>query len=471
MLLYFTLIALEFVRCASGVAAPLVTWVSQPTMPNETAVLWGEQLHLVAAFTITPVSRGSLPASRNSKESPATLVPFDVSNHSAKIILPPTMSPGVYRICPGTVPPNSTGACVLCNGPDVFWYRGDVNLSHASVGGWVRVFGRLADDAGRLAVPELLLTPLMESDGTPISVVATNHTANDAFYRLPPKKTPGTYRLALGAAGIVFSVEGPGGGEANLTLAAPVAWPGSDRVFKVNSTTALFQALAASRTAGGGVVVLQRGTYQFTTESLDLPPFTVLRGVRTDLVSMVWRTEGIRNLTTVPRYLVGGNATFAVEDLTISATGFYHNVIMDGQAQDSSGVYQRSEYVRVVRVRIRTDCFFRLQERNAAPRRGLVANFTYEQTGAAIFLMGPFFEVSDCDIYTSDHGVYLGSHGEGPRNAEVGIASRNTINFGGDCYQIDSSSHIIFEDNTCLPRGRCRPVGAGRRCGSTWAGG
>jgi len=56
--------------------------------------------------------------------------------------------------------------------------------------------------------------------------------------------------------------------------------------------------------------------------------------------------------------------------------------------------------------------------------------------------MGPHFEVTDCDIYTSDHGVYLGSHGSGPHNADVGIAARNAINFGGDCYQIDSSSHV-----------------------------
>lgn len=53
----------------------------------------------------------------------------------------------------------------------------------------------------------------------------------------------------------------------------------------------------------------------------------------------------------------------------------------------------------------------------------VVASFLYSfpprQTGAAVRLMGPHFEVTDCDIYTSDHGVYLGSHGSGPHNADA----------------------------------------------------
>jgi hypothetical protein len=93
------------------------------------------------------------------------------------------------------------------------------------------------------------------------------------------------------------------------------------------------------------------------------------------------------------RYFVGGNGTFAVEDLTISCTGFYNNIIADGtrpvsdpwvrcdksalpRCKESAPAWQHSRGVRIRRVRIRADCFFRLTERGAGARRGLMANFT-----------------------------------------------------------------------------------------------
>ena len=36
------------------------------------------------------------------------------------------------------------------------------------------------------------------------------------------------------------------------------------------------------------------------------------------------------------------------------------------------------------------------------------------------------------------------------QSASRGIVMRNQINFGMDCYQIDASSNVIFEDNYCL---------------------
>lgn len=35
-------------------------------------------------------------------------------------------------------------------------------------------------------------------------------------------------------------------------------------------------------------------------------------------------------------------------------------------------------------------------------------------------------------------------------SASRGIVMRNQISFGMDCYQIDASSNMIFEDNHCL---------------------
>lgn len=78
------------------------------------------------------------------------------------------------------------------------------------------------------------------------------------------------------------------------------------------------------------------------------------------------------------------------------------------------------------------------------------------------------YEVTDCDIYASFHGIYLG-HGQSTlfNSASVGIVARNTVNFGGDCYQIDSSSHVIFEANECVG---INLFSRGSAAGSTYGG-
>lgn len=383
-------------------ARPRLSWASHPTMPNETALVWGSRLDLASGgFAITLLSSLASPFSppdaagsrRNTKGASGgqhaaaaaamIVTPFDVSRTSAKLILPATLPAGVYRICPvvAGVPGNTnvdgnatTADCVLCNAPDVFWRRGDVNLTHATVGGWVRVFGRLGDDFGRLARPALTLMPTAGGGGLAsdmLLLAATNGTANDALYLLPPTVGPGRYTLGLRVGGLTLALAPP---DDTMTVAPAALWPMAGHVHRVNSTADLFAALNAMRDQGGGEIELQRGTYLFTTETIDLPPWTVLRGVSTAHVALVWRTDGL-STAAVPKYLVGGNATFAVEDLSISCTRFYNDVIADG-ALPGVG---RSQYVRIRRVRIRTDCFFRLTERGAAARRGLSANFTYEQ--------------------------------------------------------------------------------------------
>lgn len=66
------------------------------------------------------------------------------------------------------------------------------------------------------------------------------------------------------------------------------------------------------------------------------------------------------------------------------------------------------------------------------------------------------------------HGIYLGHNQNSLFNsASVGIVSRNQINFGGDCYQIDSSSHVIFENNECVG---INLFSRGSAAGSTYGG-
>ena len=156
----------------------------------------------------------------------------------------------------------------------------------------------------------------------------------------------------------------------------------------------------------------------------------------------------------------GGNHTFAVEDLTINSARFYNNIITDQSAQ--------SRNHRVQRVRIRADCFYRLIESTVARRGGTIANYTYEDVGAAIAFNGQNYRISDCDIFASAHGLYLGHTMPSLQNsASHGIIMRNQIAHGMDCYQIDASSNVIFEDNHCVG---ISLYSRGSAAGSTYGG-
>jgi hypothetical protein len=410
--------------------SPQVIWASQPTFGGQTVQIFGSGLGGTSSVTVA-----SLGAAGTTNISASA---FDVSRSSFKVTLPASLPDAVYRLCT-TAAAAATSTCVTLNAPDVWWLRGDVNLSHATPGGWVRVFGRLGDEGQRLASLVLVLGAheLMRHNGS----------ANDALFMLPTTLQPRAYPIKLRVAGVTIPVVDP----AALIVAPKSMWPGSGNVIPVNTTHQLWAALNQTRLRGGGTILMQRGTYAFTTESIDLPDHTTLRGVSTAAVHLVWHTAKV-NQSAVPKYFVGGNATFAVEDLTISCDRFYHDIIADGfHPLPNSEARGFSRGVRIRRVRIRADSFTRLMEAGTAFRGVPGANFDVNSIGSGINLDGQEYEVTDCDIYASGHGIYLG-HSEQSLNhsASVGLVQRNLIQFGTECYSIDSSSQVVFEDNECV---------------------
>ena len=87
-----------------------------------------------------------------------TATAFDVWANGFKVRLPAGLADGVYRLCVDGVPADGTASalCTVINAPDPWWRRGDVNLTHATAGGWVRVFGRLSDEHGRATVSKVV---------------------------------------------------------------------------------------------------------------------------------------------------------------------------------------------------------------------------------------------------------------------------------------------------------------------------
>jgi hypothetical protein len=202
-------------------------------------------------------------------------------------------------------------------------------------------------------------------DEPAVTLFAVNGSTNHLFFQLPPTLTPGICKLSLFSCGKEFPLADNDG---TITIVptgtARGVWAAarSQATITVNTTTQLFAALNISAEQGGAVILLSRGTYEFTNESIDLPHYTTLRGVTTaagsSLVTLRWDVRALA-AADVPAFFVGGQSTFAVEDVTIYTLGLYNRVIADNANHQSS-------YVRIARVCIRADYFFRWGRGEAA---------------------------------------------------------------------------------------------------------
>lgn len=240
-------------------APPTLIWASQPTFPGETMQLWG----------------GGLLGAANATVDGAAVDLFDRSATAAKLTLPASLRPGMYTVC-------VAASCMTANAPDLFWKRGDVNLTHASSGGWVRTFGRFGD-VHRIGETQLVLTPDSAASVEPAEMVAVatvqalapvNASNNDGWFAVPSTLPPGRYRLALRSGQRDFALSFPDG---SLTIVskADSDWqrqPQARKVYPVGpckqggspgQCPALWAALNATRVAGGGTILLARGTYRF----------------------------------------------------------------------------------------------------------------------------------------------------------------------------------------------------------------
>ena len=340
--LFATLLAAGTAAAGTAVEPPKPTlaWASQPTYGGETVLLWGSGLAGIKQVTITQVGCADLVS-----DPPTVAAPFDISPTALKVTLPTDLPYAHYKLC---VTPSS---CIDLNTPDLWWRRGDVNLTHATAGtGWVRIFGRgfgnlSAAEPSRLPAATLRLSCV----GSVVTDLhAVNGSSNDAFFQLPHSIQPGRCTLSIVSCGAVFPVASPDSTLQVLPAGTPKgtwAQARSQEVIEVNTTIQLFAALNTSQNRGGAMILLARGVYLFTNESVSLPPFTVLRGATNSagepLATLRWDVRELAPAA-VPKYFVGGNATFAVEDLTIYTLGLYNKVITDSHL---------SSHVRIARVR------------------------------------------------------------------------------------------------------------------------
>ena len=417
-------LALGMAMCSlshANLSPPAVVWWSAPVMPGEIVLLhggdWGDDPKVEIASI-----RDSEPGEAATGRTPVigdvrVLAPVHRTETGLSFVLPGT--PEGLHVCRVISGMRGPSAPFVLNEPTSWWVQGDRGRA-ASPGGWLRVFGRcLSFDAkAQMALKrgnDHIELPLQQQD-------SWSMTAS-----LPEELTPGAYEV------LVHNGEGgPAGwrraGTVDIALHEEV-W--EDRVFDVvdfgavpndraGDTQALRAALAAAGQNGGGIVHLPRGRYQIHG-TLEIPPFTLLRGESLELSQLYWP-----DTQKPPAALIKGSHNFGVEDLFITSGNYLSGIVSGRLADPASG----RVLIRRVRMRLLRDQYVSAEERL---RR-------HSLPGHALDIEGEFVRVTDCDIVTSGRG---GSFALRVRYGQV--TGNRFIDGGGS---ISGSENLIFENNT-----------------------
>jgi hypothetical protein len=260
-----------------------------------------------------------------------------------------------------------------------------------------------------------------------LPATADSLAPHSATFALPQSLATGEYTLAVanGAGEDTDPAAPPGAGTfaplsffesvarprvETISVLPPPAWPPG--VFPVDtpsdpcspsplpcptSDASLQRALAQAQAAGGGTVLLPRGSY-FLTQPVALPPNTVIAGAGAEEVSLwfaEWNTTSAPKAPlfslndTLARAAMGapclgssppgtGVASWGLANLTLYLTAFHNDVIVASNATDG---------FLLAGLRVRANPFaFVWGSGPAMGSRGRVANFTTAQVGQLIDL-------------------------------------------------------------------------------------
>ena len=417
-------LALGIAMCSlshATLSPPAVVWWSAPVMPGEIVLLhggnWGgdPRVEIASIRDAEPgeAATGQAPVIGNGR----VLAPIHHTETGLSFVLPETPA-GLHigRVISGVRGPS---APFVLNEPAPWWVQGDRGRA-ASPGGWLRVFGRSLsfDEKAQMA---------LKRDDNHIELSLQQQDQWAVTAPLPAK-------LALGAYE-VFVHNGHGGpagwrraGTVDISVHEEV-W--EDRIFNVvdfgavpndraGDTQALHAALAAAGQSGGGIVHLPRGRYQIHG-TLEIPPFTLLRGESLELSQLYWP-----DVQKPPEALIKGSHNFGVEDLFITSGNYLNGIVSGRLADPASG----RVIVRRVRMRLLRDQYVSAEERL---RR-------HSLPGHALDLEGEFVRVTDCDIATSGRG------GSFALRVRYGQVTGNRFINGSN--SISGSENLIFENNT-----------------------
>src|SRR5262245_48495263 len=394
---------------------PIVFWGSDPIRPGETALLYGDGLQQTNEIRVLRLADGPSGVARSGTEAPRSLSPsagvrarpLQPSAASVKMVLPRELAPGVLAVWVHT--PQGWSEPILLNKPQAWWVQGDRGVE-GTPGGWVRILGTNLSWGPALRT-RLRVVPSSGPDTQSTSLVVDESDMYSVRASVPPTLPEGRYDVLVH--------NGRGGASAwarsgSINLRRSTAWPttvldvtsfGAKGDGAADDTVAFGNALARAREAGGGIVHLPRGIYKVTS-SLRIPPHTVLRGERQDLVHVFWPDAEAARST-----VIEGTHSFAIEDLTLHFSLARHGIVADEPG---------SHDIRLRRVRARWLLYSGHLKTEVVDTRLREAQRLSSGGGDLVRVSGQNVEITDCDLYSSGRSLVL-------KQVEGAFIARNTI--------------------------------------------
>ena len=427
----------------AGDGPPVVFWTSDPSRPGDTVMMYGAGLAGATGIRLARVEDGAAEGPANTPfalpDSAQVLRPVQPCDHSVKFFLPDNLKAGVFAVQVET--PQGRSAVGVLNRPQPWWCQGDAGVT-ATPGGWVRVFGRCMGEANAHT------TMLMKGPKT--ATLTAHADCYAAKAEMPKDIPPGEYEVLVHNG---FGGKWGWSAALKVTIAPREAWPAT--VFNVkdigakgdalaDDTAAVAQALQKAKANGGGVVYFPRGGYKLSA-TLAVPPKTVLRGEREDLVHIFWTQKWKERLDAV---IIGTNR-FGLEDLSLTFVGANNgilgNVPCRGAAlppkMQPTGAEAGDIFLRRVRVRwlLYAD-HIKIVEANQIFTE-TAKDGGYGATGYLLFFGGRNIEITDCDLYSSGNAFDLLA-------VKGALIARNRLTIGRDGWaNFCGCDGVICEDN------------------------
>jgi hypothetical protein len=390
---------------------PIVWWVSEPVLPNQTVLLFGDNFDGVSTALFRQGKRR------------IEVRCLQTRPHSVKAVVPASFEPGTFDV---TV----RGSTVPVNRPKILWVQGD-----AVPGGTIRVFGTA------LSWPKSSSFATL-SGARRFRVPCQARNPFSLSLRLPSSMKPGRYEMRLsGGAPLTLDVSAM---RRRLSYKVSVASFGASGSDGLDETASVLRAIRDASAHGGGTVLFPRGRFVLN-RGLQVPPGVDLQGAGEDLTALCWPDS-----ETPPPALIQGTHDFGVQDLTLYAVNHGHGIVCDQGPSAGGGVC-------IQRVRMRLDPYRgHLTEAEVAKR--LTAQQRSSTGGAdCLRLGGPNVRVLDCDVSGGGRSIYL----SGARNSVV--ARNRFANGRWGWYCISGSDGLIFEDNV-ITSADLMSTGGGLNC-------
>ena len=446
-LLLAPLVALPAADTSRQGGVPVVFWASEPILPGETALLFGDSIgpNVKAVGWRVPDAAIVAPPLKTAFAE-AGAVPLEVlqaSDLSAKVRLLADWKTGLFAVkLTGT---GGTSATIFLNRTKPWWWLGGEN-ENAFVGETIRVFGNNFGDKTRA---------WLIGHGANVELPGVKAEKYAASFNLPPTLSPGEYALW---------VHNGCGGDAGFgePLAVRVAkrepWPTTqfnvrdfgargDRVGgkgeNLQDDTPSFEAALAKAAAnGGGVVFVPRGNYKITGK-LVIPAKTVLRGEKREWV-WLYAPKELPEFDTV----LAGNGDFVVEELSIVAQTARRLVVcpdIPSAYSHARGYVPAQKFGHNAHLRRLMLQHVRYSHRSRFPD-GDPIKTTETEGMTTIMLAGPDMEISDCEVVSAGGPFALfGAH-------RCRIVGNRLGNGRGGAYLTWDAREMVFENNLIEPR-------------------